>query len=360
MKTFTNAELKHYARHFALPDFGEAAQIKLKNSRVLVVGAGGLGCPILQYLVAAGVGNIGIVDGDKVDASNLHRQILYSTDDLGKSKAKTAAEKLRKINPHIQITSYETFLNRKNALEIIGQYDVVADGTDNFPTRYLVNDACVLLGKVNVFGSVFRFEGQVAVFNALDKNGQRSAHYRDLFPNPPPPGLIPDCAEGGVLGVLPGIIGALQANEVIKIVAQIGEPLIGRLLIFDALTLQNRSLKIAKNPDTKPITELIDYELFCGIKPILKIKNLNEADFEQLKQEKADFQLIDVREPREYAKKNLGGELIPLATLKANLHLISREKKVIVHCQTGARSAKAVEILLENNFTNVFNLVIED
>jgi sulfur-carrier protein adenylyltransferase/sulfurtransferase len=357
---FSKEENGYYARHFALPDFGEAAQLKLKNSRVLVVGAGGLGCPILQYLVAAGVGNIGIVDGDKVDASNLHRQILYNIDDIGKSKAQTAAKKLRKLNPYIAITVYETFLNRSNALEIIKNYDLVADGTDNFPTRYLVNDACVLLGKINVFGAVFRFEGQVAVFNALDKNGQRSVNYRDLFPTPPVAGSVPDCAEGGVLGVLPGIIGALQANEVIKILTGLGEPLIGRLLVFDALTLQNRSLKISKNPETPLISELIDYELFCGIKEKNTADILNLEDFEQLKAKNEDFQLIDVREPREYAKRNMGGELIPLHSLKANLHRISKDKKIIVHCETGARSAKAVEILVENGFMNVFNLIIHE
>jgi sulfur-carrier protein adenylyltransferase/sulfurtransferase len=353
---FSATELKYYARHFVLPDFGKEAQLLLKNSHVLVVGAGGLGCPMLQYLVAAGVGHIGIVDGDTIEVSNLHRQVLYTMEDVGKSKSIIAAKRLRKLNPHINITPYDTHLTRVNAAEIMAQYDLIADGTDNFPTRYLVNDACVLWGKINVFGAVFRFEGQVAVFNTLDDNGQRTANYRDIYPTPPPEGLVPDCAEGGVLGVLPGIIGALQANEVIKILTGFGEPLVNKLLLFDALSLQNRILKIAKNPTTPIITALIDYDNFCGIKPKGVSKILTMDDFEQLKLEKEDFQLIDVREPREYAKRNLGGELIPLHTLKANLERISRDQKVIVHCETGARSARAVEILLENGFKNVYNL----
>ena len=245
--TFSKQELARYARHFALPDFGIEGQKKLKNSRVLVVGAGGLGCPVLLYLAAAGVGHIGIIDGDVVDDSNLQRQVLYTVADVGKSKAVAAKERLLSMNPHIDIQAFTQHFTVENALDIVSKYDVVADGTDNFPTRYLVNDACVLKGKVNVYASIFRFEGQISVFNLTQNDGERSINYRDIFPTPPPAGLIPDCAEGGVLGVLPGIIGAMQASEVIKILTNIGEPLSGRLFLFDAQTFTAKSLKIKKN-----------------------------------------------------------------------------------------------------------------
>ncbi len=267
--TLSSAELARYHRHLALPGFGQAAQQKLKDTRVLVVGVGGLGAPLLSYLVAAGVGTVGLVDFDVVDASNLHRQVLFTEDDVGRTKVEVAAERLRRQNPHVQLQIHNTKLTSDNALAIIREYDIVADGSDNFATRYLVNDACVLLGKVNVYAAIFRFEGQVAVFNYPNDRGERSPNYRDLFPQPPLPGTVPSCAEGGVLGVLPGIVGSLQANEVIKVITGLGEPLVGRLFLFDALSLETRTLTIEKHPDnpltgTHPTqTSLIDYVQFC-------------------------------------------------------------------------------------------------
>jgi sulfur-carrier protein adenylyltransferase/sulfurtransferase len=366
---FSKPELARYARHFALPDFGMEGQKRLKNSSVLVVGAGGLGSPMLLYLAAAGVGRIGIVDPDVVDTSNLQRQVLYNTADIGKSKAETAREKLLAMNPHITIDAYFMPLTKENALDLVAKYDIVADGTDNFQTRYLVNDACVLTGKVNVYASIFRFEGQVSVFN-LGKNGERGVNYRDLFPSPPPPGLVPDCAEGGVLGVLPGIIGSMQASEVIKVLAGIGEPLAGRLFVFDAASFTTRVLKINKNPKLEPITELIDYDVFCGFKPKNDLsfsghtegplqgdkKEISPTEFKKMKAENVDFQLIDVRESYEYEVANLGGTLIPLSILTQKIDLISKEKQVIVHCKSGGRSAKAIAQLEKLGFTNLWNL----
>jgi sulfur-carrier protein adenylyltransferase/sulfurtransferase len=359
---FSKQELARYARHFALPDFGMEGQIRLKNSSVLVVGAGGLGSPMLLYLAAAGVGRIGIVDPDVVDASNLQRQVLYNVADIGKSKAETAREKLLAMNPHITIDAYFMPLTRENALNLVSKYDIVADGTDNFQTRYLVNDACVLTGKVNVYASIFRFEGQVSVFN-LSKNGERGVNYRDLFPSPPPPGLVPDCAEGGVLGVLPGIIGSMQASEVIKILSGVGEPLAGRLFVFDAANFTTRVLKINTNPKLQPITELIDYDMFCGFKPKngMKeggMKEISATELKKMQSENVDFQLIDVRESYEYAVSNLGGTLIPLSILKESqaIGIISKEKQVIVHCKSGTRSAKAIAQLEQLGFTNLWNL----
>ncbi len=355
---FSKQELARYARHFALPDFGMEGQKRLKNSSVLVVGAGGLGCPMLLYLAAAGVGRIGIVDPDVVDMSNLHRQILYNVADIGKSKAETAREKLLAMNPDIAIDAFVQPLTRDNALDLISKYDIVADGTDNFQTRYLVNDACVLAGKVNVYASIFRFEGQVSVFN-LSKNDERGVNYRDLFPAPPPPGLVPDCAEGGVLGVLPGIIGSMQASEVIKVLTGIGEPLAGRLFIFDAASFTTRVLKISKNPKFEPITELIDYDMFCGFKPKSVEEDLKEISATELKEimaQNVDFQLIDVREPYEYDIANLGGTLIPLSILSEKMDLISKDKKVVVHCKSGGRSAKAIAQLEALGFDNLWNL----
>lgn len=358
---FSKQELARYARHFALPQFGMEGQKRLKNSSVLVVGAGGLGSPMLLYLAAAGVGRIGIVDPDVVDMSNLQRQVLYNIADIGKSKAETAREKLLAMNPHIDIQAFFMPLNRENALDLIAQYDIVADGTDNFQTRYLVNDACVLTGKVNVYASIFRFEGQVSVFN-LTKNGERGVNYRDLFPSPPPPGLVPDCAEGGVLGVLPGIIGSMQASEVIKVLTGIGEPLAGRLFVFDAADFTTRVLKISKNPNLAPITELIDYDMFCGFKPkntegsLQGKKEISASKLKQMIAENIDFQLIDVRESYEYEVANLGGMLIPLSTLKEKTDLISKDKQVVVHCKSGGRSAKAIAQLEALGFTNLWNL----
>lgn len=353
------AEKARYARHIAIPEFGLEGQHKLKNSKVLVVGSGGLGSPVLLYLAAAGVGHIGIVDFDVVDESNLQRQIIFNVYDIGKSKAYTAKEKLKALNPHVQVTVHETRLEKENARGLIRQYDIVADGTDNFPTRYLVNDVCVLEGKPNVYASIFQFEGQVSVFNYLQENGNRGPNYRDMFPEPPPPGLVPSCAEGGVIGVLPGIIGSMQANEVIKVITGVGEPLAGRLFLFDAASFTTRILKVRKNPNTK-IEGLINYEEFCGIMPELELKKIKEATVQELAnllKNNADFQLIDVREPYEYEIANLNGELIPLATITSFANKISRDKKVIIHCRSGARSAKAIlDLETQFGFDNLFNL----
>lgn len=357
--TFTNGELERYSRHLILPEFNIEGQRKLKNSKVLIVGAGGLGCPMLMYLAAAGVGTIGIVDFDVVDTSNLQRQVLFTVDDVGKSKASTAANRLAKLNPDINLEVHNTKLTSENALEILKQYDLVADGTDNFPTRYLVNDACVLLNKPNVHGSIYRFEGQVSVFNYNNKDGSFGPQYRDIFPTPPPPGLVPSCAEGGVLGVLPGIIGSFQASEIIKVLAEIGEPLAGKLFILDALTFETRTLTIKKNPNLSPITELIDYEVFCGVSAN-KTKEVAEISVEELKElidrATSDFQIIDVREPYEYEIVNLGGTLIPLGKLENRLDEISSSGKTVIHCRSGARSQKAIQKLNKLGFKNLYNL----
>lgn len=355
---FSKEELARYNRHIIMPDFGLEAQQKLKVAKVLVIGSGGLGSPLLLYLAAAGVGTIGIVDFDVVDDSNLHRQVLFGVDDVGKPKVEVAKQRLQKLNPYINIVTYNTQLTSKNALELITQYDVVADGTDNFPTRYLVNDASVIAGKPNVYASIFRFEGQVAVFNYTNTKGETGPNYRDLYPTPPEPGLIPNCAEGGVLGVLPGIIGSLQANEVIKVITGIGEPLSGRFFVFDALTFETRTLKIYKSANTPPIKELIDYEQFCGVKPVAKkIKEITVAELEIWIKNKEDIQVIDVREPSEYAQVNIGALLIPLDTLKDRANEIDRHKKVVVHCKLGGRSAKAIRELEDNfGFENLYNL----
>lgn len=327
-----------------------------------MIGSGGLGSPVLLYLAAAGVGHIGIVDFDVVDDSNLQRQVLFSVNDVGQSKAETAKAKLLGLNPHIEITVHNTMLTSENAIEIISQYDVVADGTDNFPTRYLVNDACVLAGKTNVYASIFRFEGQVSVFNYLNEDGSRGANYRDMFPEPPPPGLVPNCAEGGVLGVLPGIIGSMQASEVIKVVTGIGEPLAGRLFLFDAASFETRTLKVRKNPNTQ-IDGLIDYQQFCGIVPEAEkaeqdlVKEISVQELKSWRENKTDFQLIDVREPFEYEIANLEALLIPLSSVLENINQVAKDKKVVIHCKSGARSAKAVKLLQESDgFENLYNL----
>ena len=355
---FSNEELAQYSRHLILPEFNIEGQRKLKNASVLVVGAGGLGCPVLQYLTAAGVGHIGIVDFDVVDFSNLQRQVLYTVDDVGKPKAETAAKKLSRLNPHIRFTTFPQKLNSENALEILRLFDLVCDGTDNFPTRYLVNDACVILDKPNVHGAIFRFEGQVSVFNFKYPDGSHGPQYRDLFPTPPPPGMVPNCAEGGVLGVLPGIIGTIQANEVIKVLTGIGEPLAGKLFFLDALNFETRVLKISKNPDLQAPTELIDYEDFCGFHTVTSsnIKEITVIELKNLMDKGEKFQLIDVREPYEYEIANLGGVLIPLESLKERIGEISSTEMVIVHCRSGARSARAVEKLTHLGFKSTFNL----
>jgi adenylyltransferase/sulfurtransferase len=362
--TFSKEELARYNRHIIIPEFGLPAQQKLKAAKVLVVGSGGLGSPVLLYLAAAGVGTIGIVDFDVVDDSNLQRQVLFGTDVIGKPKVEAARQRLEALNPHIQFVLYNTQLTSQNALNIIKDYDVVADGTDNFPTRYLVNDACVLLNKPNVYASIFQFEGQVSVFNYRDANGNLGPNYRDLYPTPPPPGLVPSCAEGGVLGVLPGIIGSLQALEVIKVITGVGEPLAGRFYIFDALSFESRTFNISRRNDnplngTHPtITELVDYEQFCGVKAVEKpVKEITAKELYELQVQGAPFQLIDVREPYEYDIVNIGAELIPLGTIASEAGKISKHQKVIVHCKMGGRSAKAIRELEEKfGFDNLYNL----
>ena len=354
---FTKEELARYNRHIIIPEFGIEAQKKLKAAKVLVIGSGGLGSPLLLYLAAAGVGTLGIVDLDVVDDSNLQRQVLFGVQDIGTPKVEAAKIRLKQLNPHIKIKTYNTQFTSKNALEIIKDYDVVADGTDNFPTRYLVNDASVLAGIPNVYASIFQFEGQVSVFNYTDKNGTKGPNYRDLYPTPPEPGLIPNCAEGGVLGVLPGIIGSLQANEVIKVITGVGEPLSGRFFVFDALTFETRALKITKRANSTEIKELIDYEQFCGISAIEKpVKEISTLELENWISNGEDFQIIDVRETSEYEQINIGAHLIPLGEVIARNHEIEREKKVVIHCRSGARSAKAIRQLEEIGFDNLYNL----
>lgn len=368
---FSNEEISHYSRHLTIPEFGMEGQKKLKAAKVLAVGTGGLGAPMLQYLAAAGVGTIGIVDFDKVEASNLHRQILFGVSDIGRPKVEVAKERLQEINPHITVNTYETQLTSENARRIMDGYDLVADGTDNFPTRYLINDASIMLDIPNVHGSIFQFEGQVSVFNYVDKEGSRGPNYRDLFPEPPPPGLVPSCAEAGVLGVLPGIIGCLQASEVIKIIAEIGDPLAGRLFLFDALSFKSRTVKVTKNKDNPltgenpTITELIDYEAFCGVPAMdqqdetteKEVPEVTVREYRSWVEGGEDVQLIDVREPYEYEIAEIGGELIPLKTVLDNADKISRDKKVVVHCRSGKRSADAIRELREKyGFDNLYNL----
>lgn len=370
-EVFSKEEFARYSRHFILPEINVEGQKKIKKAKVLVIGAGGLGSPVLLYLAAAGIGTIGIVDFDFVDKGNLQRQIIYTTLDEGKPKAEIAKERILQLNPHIKVNLHQFKLDSSNALELITHYDVIVDGTDNFPTRYLVNDACVLAGKPEVFGSVFRFEGQVAVFNYKNGEGERSSNYRDIFPEPPAPGEVPNCAEGGVLGVLPGIIGCMQANEVIKIVCEIGDVLAGKLLLLDTLTFLTRIIKIKKRSDnpisgeTPSISQLIDYEEFCNISVVdskeenqpeikeIDVKTLNEL----LQNANKKVQVIDVREPYEYEIANIGGELIPLSKIETAVESISDAEYVVLHCRTGKRSLKAIEQLQSiTSFNNLYNL----
>jgi len=354
----TSSELVRYSRHLILPEINIEGQKKLKNSKVLVVGAGGLGAPLLLYLTAAGVGNIGIVDFDVIDETNLQRQVLFATSEVSQKKVDIARSKLNDLNPHVQIKTYPTQLTSENAIELIRDYDVVADGSDNFPTRYLVNDACVMLGKTNVYASIFRFEGQVSVFNYLDENGFYGPNYRDLFPTPPPPGMVPSCAEGGVLGVLPGIIGCMQANEVIKVITKVGNPLSGRLFLFDALNFESRTLKVRKDKNTPLIDKLIDYETFCGqTNDHAGIQEMDVFELKKMIDNKVDFQLIDVREPYDYDVVNINGKLIPKDELEHNIDAIQKEVPVVLHCRSGKRSADSIRLLNKKyGFTNLFNL----
>ena len=370
MIEFSNAEIKRYSRHLIIPEFNIEGQRKLKAAKVLVVGCGGLGSPVLQYLAAAGIGTIGLVDYDTVDESNLQRQVLYGVESVGKLKVEEAKRRILSINPHIEVQTYNTLLTSENAMDILAEYDIVADGTDNFATRYLVNDACVLLGKTNIYASIFQFEGQVSVFNYSNESGETGPNYRDLFPTPPPPGMIPSCAEGGVLGVLPGIIGSIQALEVIKVASGVGDPLSGRLLLFDALAFTTHMLKIRKdknNPltgENPTQTELIDYVEFCGAPHIEKepeisdsIKEISVLEFEKMKQDGKAFQLIDVREIYEYEIVNIGGELIPQNQVSNQADNISKDKLVIIHCRSGVRSAKVIKKLESDyGFDNLYNL----
>lgn len=337
-------------------------QQKLKAARVLCIGAGGLGSPLALYLAAAGVGTLGLVDFDVVDYTNLQRQIIHSTADVGRKKLDSAAEKLTAINPFLNVRKFDMRLSSENALELFRDFDIIADGTDNFPTRYLVNDACVLTGKPNVYGSIFRFEGQASVFATED-----GPCYRCLYPEPPPPGLVPSCAEGGVLGILPGLVGVMQATEVIKLILGAGEPLIGRLLLIDALSMKFRELKLRKNPDcpvcgTHPtVTKLIDYNEFCGIRGEEKLvaTGVPEIQVEELKRRldaKEDLFVLDVREPHEYQICNIGGHLIPLNDLPKRVNELDSSREIVVHCKMGGRSAKAVEFLRQAGFAKVQNL----
>jgi adenylyltransferase/sulfurtransferase len=361
----TTDDLARYSRHLILPEVGMEGQQKLKAAKVLCVGTGGLGSPLALYLAAAGIGTLGLVDFDVVDASNLQRQIIHSTKDIGRKKIDSAAEKLSALNPSLKVVKHETMLSRANALEILKDYDIVADGTDNFPTRYLVNDACVLLGKPNVYGSIFRFEGQASVFAT-----EQGPCYRCLYPEPPPPGLVPSCAEGGVLGILPGLVGVIQATEVIKLILGNGSPLIGRLLLVDALNMRFRELKLRKNPecpvcgDHPTVTALIDYQNFCGMvaeTPLeANLKNgIPQITVKELKRRidaGEDVQLIDVREPYEYQIAQIGGKLIPQNDVPQRLAEIDRDREVVVHCKSGGRSQRIAEFLKQSGYPRVANV----
>jgi molybdopterin/thiamine biosynthesis adenylyltransferase/rhodanese-related sulfurtransferase/molybdopterin converting factor small subunit len=367
--TLSNDEILRYSRHLIIPEVGIEGQQKLKAAKVLLVGAGGLGAPLGLYLAAAGVGRIGMVDFDVVDFTNLQRQVIHSTADVGRKKLDSAADKMKAINPNVELVKYDVALSSENALDILKDYDMVVDGTDNFPTRYLVNDACVLLNKPNVYGSIFRFEGQATIFAT-----EGGPCYRCLYPEPPPPGLVPSCAEGGVLGILPGTVGLIQATEAVKLILGIGEPLIGRLLLYDALAMRFRELKLRKNPECpmcgehRTITKLIDYHQFCGVpqqaapSPAQETKvNEGEIDVTELK-EKMDrgdkFVLIDVREPHEYRICSIpGSTLIPLGEFPTHIKEFDPEADIVIHCKSGMRSAKACGILRQNGFQHVRNVV---
>ena len=362
---FSKEELARYNRHIIIPEFGEEAQLKLKAAKVLIIGSGGLGSPALLYLTAAGVGTIGIVDFDVVDDSNLQRQVLFDIHEIGKPKVEAARRRLEALNPHVRFILHNTHIHSGNALDIIKDYDVVADGTDNFPTRYLVNDATLLLDKPNVYGSIFQFEGQVSVFNYVNSRGERGPNYRDLYPTPPPPGLVPSCAEGGVLGVLPGIIGSLQALEVIKVITGVGEPLTGRFYTFDALNFESRTFKIKRREDNPVngknpvIRELIDYEQFCGMRAVEEkpVKEIGARELYEWQVKGKKFSLVDVREPSEFKIVEIGGELIPLATVIDHADQIPRDIDVVVYCKSGVRSLRAIRELEEKfGFENLFNL----
>ncbi len=357
-------EIARYSRHLIMPEVASEGQRRLKAARVLLIGAGGLGSPLGLYLAAAGIGRIGLVDFDVVDFSNLHRQIIHGTSDVGRPKLQSAADRLREINPEVELDLYDTRLTSENAIRILEPYDIVIDGTDNFPTRYLVNDACVLLGKANVYGSIFRFDGQASVFYP-----PRGPCYRCLYPEPPPPGEVPSCAEGGVLGILPGLIGCVQATEAVKLILAKGDPLIGRLLLYDAMRMKFQEFKIRRNPkcplcgDSPTITKLIDYEQFCGVRgeaPARVTFVPNEITVEHLKgrlDRNENVFILDVRNPEEYQICRLPKSiLIPLPELPGRLHELGRSQDIVVHCRSGVRSLKATQILRQHGFEKVANL----
>jgi molybdopterin/thiamine biosynthesis adenylyltransferase/rhodanese-related sulfurtransferase len=356
-------EVLRYSRHLIMPEVGMDGQLKLKQARVLMIGAGGLGAPLGLYLAAAGVGHLGIVDFDVVDFTNLQRQVTFSTTDVGRPKSEAAKERLAAMNPAIEIITHETRLTSENALDLFKDYDIIVDGTDNFPTRYLVNDACVLLGKPNVYGSIFRFEGQVSIFGAPG-----GPCYRCLYPEPPPPGLVPSCAEGGVLGVLPGIVGSLQAVETIKLILGAGDPLIGRLLLFDALGMKFRELKLKKNPEcplcgtNRTITKLIDYEEFCGIRgeeapaAVTTVPEMTPRELKQRLDRGDDLFVLDVREPHEHQICNINGYLLPLGDLPRRVNELDSSREIVAHCRSGKRSADAAEFLRKAGFRKIWNL----
>ena len=361
--SLSNEEILRYSRHLIMPGVGMDGQLKLKAAKVLLIGTGGLGAPLGLYLTAAGVGKIGLVDFDVVDFTNLQRQITFGTSDVGKPKTEAAHARLSNLNPDIEIITYETRLTSENALELFKEYDIIVDGTDNFPTRYLVNDACVLLGKPNVYGSIFRFEGQVTVFGMPE-----GPCYRCLYPEPPPPGLVPSCAEGGVLGVLPGIIGSLQAMETIKLILGRGDSLEGRLVLFDALAMKFRELKLRKNAGcpvcgtNRTIHKLIDYNEFCGIRgeeepeSNLHVPEITPRELKQRLDRGDDLFILDVREPHEYQICNLKGHLIPLGELPRRVHELDSSHEIVAHCRSGKRSAEAVDFLRKAGFRKILNL----
>jgi sulfur-carrier protein adenylyltransferase/sulfurtransferase len=361
--TLSKEEILRYSRHLIMPEVGMEGQLKIKQAKVLCIGTGGLGAPLGLYLAAAGVGRIGLVDFDVVDSTNLQRQVLFSTQDVGVPKTRAAANRLRGLNPDIQIDTYETQLTSANAFELFKDYDIIVDGTDNFPTRYLVNDASVMIGKLNVYGSIFRFEGQITVFGAPD-----GPCYRCLYPEPPPPGLVPSCAEGGVLGVLPGIVGTIQAAEALKLIIGKGDPLIGRLLLFDALAMKFRELRLRKNPDcpvcgTHPTQKnLIDYAEFCGVRgeeapnTVTNIPEITPKELKARLDKGDDIYVLDVREPHEYQICNIHGHLIPLGELPQRVHELDSSKEIVAHCKSGKRSAQAVEFLRGAGFKKIQNL----
>jgi len=358
--TLTNEEIQRFSRHLILPEVGMEGQIKLKDAKVLLVGTGGLGAPMGLYLAAAGIGTIGLVDFDVVDASNLQRQVIHGTKDIGRKKIDSAADRMLDINPNLNIVKHEVPLTSENARAIVEQYDIVADGTDNFPTRYLVNDVCVLTNKPNVYGSIFRFEGQSSVFATED-----GPCYRCLYPEPPPPGLVPSCAEGGVLGILPGVVGLIQATEVVKLILGTGQSLKGRLMLYDALNMKFRELKLRRNPDCPSgkcsvVKDLIDYKQFCGILPEAPAPvtaDLDPTEVKALIDSGEDLILVDVREPHEYQIAFISkATLIPLGQLPNRLSELPKEANIVCHCKSGMRSAKAVDLLKQNGYQRVRNM----